>query len=339
MARPRLLITHSRLKLFGSSDPTIAATLKQRLNDARLPTNELVRAEREQQRRQKEEQQEFERQRKQALKDAAKNAAGVRDKGKQIDQNENTQYSNVTGSSGDPSTEPSMHSILANSVQFNPREIGNVVDKYGATEENLAKLPFAKQPPDLLTKMLPYQLQGLAWMLDRESPQCPSAGSSDTTQLWRANANGSYTHIGTQYTTKDPKLASGGILADDMGLGKTIQILSLLVADPSRGKSPTLIVSPLSVMSNWSHQAQTHIRSENGLKVLIYHSANRKDQKPDDFSQYDIVVTTYQTMAQEYMPGGANTKPKPVPRKSGLFSLEWRRIVLDEGHSIRSPKA
>ena len=123
-----------------------------------------------------------------------------------------------------------------------------------------------------------------------------------------------------------------------MGLEKTVQVLSLLVADPSRGREPTLIVSPLGVMSNWFHQAQTHVRAENSLKILIYHGPNRKDQGPSDLCDYDIVITTYQTIALEYMPGNANSKPKPVPRKTGLFSLEWRRVVLDEGHNIRSPK-
>ena len=28
-----------------------------------------------------------------------------------------------------------------------------------------------------------------------------------------------------------------------------------------------------------------------------------------------------------------------VPRRNGLYSLEWRRVVLDEGHNIRNPKA
>ena len=32
-----------------------------------------------------------------------------------------------------------------------------------------------------------------------------------------------------------------------------------------------------------------------------------------------------------------NAKPPPVPRSSGLFSVNWRRIVLDEGHNIRNP--
>merc|ERR1712070_828855 len=37
----------------------------------------------------------------------------------------------------------------------------------------------------------------------------------------------------------------------------------------------------------------------------------------------------------------ANNKDKPsqVPTSKGLFSVQWRRVVLDEGHNIRNPKA
>ena len=330
------------LRVYGTSDPVAASALKQQLQHARLPTNELTRAERERKQREKQEAKQREQQRKKTLKEAAQQAAGVRHdgaRGQQIENNENPQWANVNTPTQDSSiADPSMESIMESTVRFNPREVGEVADKYGSSEEALSQLPFAQQPSGLLTNLLPFQLQGLAWMLDRENPRLPPPGSKDTTQLWKANMDGSYTHIATQYTTKDPKLASGGILADDMGLGKTIQVLSLLVADPQRGSSPTLIVCPLSVMSNWSHQAQIHIRAENGLKVLVYHGTNRENQRPQDFMEYDIVITTYQTMALEYMPGHSN-KPSPMPRKTGLFSFEWRRIVLDEGHTVRNPKS
>ena len=65
-------------------------------------------------------------------------------------------------------------------------------------------------------------------------------------------------NLATSYSVQgSPKFARGGILADDMGLGKTLEVISLVVADKAKtgGKSgTTLIVSPLSVMSNWSDQ-------------------------------------------------------------------------------------
>lgn len=48
-----------------------------------------------------------------------------------------------------------------------------------------------------------------------------------------------------------------------------------------------------------------------------------------------MVITTYGTLASDYFKGSKN--PPAVPRASGLFSMKWRRIVLDEGHNIRNP--
>jgi len=57
-----------------------------------------------------------------------------------------------------------------------------------------------------------------------------------------------------------------------------------------------------------------------------------------DFLNYDVVITTYQTLAMEYMPV-KGSKPAPVPRKNGPYAVHWRRIILDEGHTIRNPQS
>ena len=87
-------------------------------------------------------------------------------------------------------------------------------------------------------------------------------------QLWKRDSKNPriFTNIATNFSYKDkePPLASGGILADDMGLGKTLQIIALVVADIERRDesegseaSPTLIIAPVSVMSNWSGQVSS----------------------------------------------------------------------------------
>jgi SWI/SNF-related matrix-associated actin-dependent regulator of chromatin subfamily A3 len=43
-------------------------------------------------------------------------------------------------------------------------------------------------------------------------------------------------------------------------------------------------------------------------------------------------------MTQELFPFG-KSKPQPTNAAKALFSITWRRIVLDEGHQIRNPKA
>jgi SWI/SNF-related matrix-associated actin-dependent regulator of chromatin subfamily A3 len=71
---------------------------------------------------------------------------------------------------------------------------------------------------------------------------------------------------------------------------------------------------------------------------LTYHGQANKGLTPQQLKEYDIVITTYQTMTQELFPFG-KSEPGPTPATKGLFSVTWRRIVLDEGHQIRNPKA
>lgn len=60
--------------------------------------------------------------------------------------------------------------------------------------------------------------------------------------------------------------------------------------------------------------------------------------KPEEFAQYDVCITTYQTLASDYLPPHAS-EAASVPRSTGLYSVKWRRIILDEGHTIRNPQS
>ena len=87
-------------------------------------------------------------------------------------------------------------------------------------------------------------------MQSKENPQLPEIGSDTVTQLWRRDKKGRYWNVASDFiTVKAPTLFSGGILADDMGLGKTLQIISLILTG---GPGSTLIIAPVSVMSNGS---------------------------------------------------------------------------------------
>lgn len=304
------------LSLYSSSDPTKRLELQRKMAKDRLPLNEAKRTEREEMR---------------SLKEAkAKQSA---EKASMLAAKLNI-GSNLSSGEGGLQSE-SFDELIDQSSSFNPREIGKVVEEFGVNELDLANMPMAEGPAALATELLPYQRQGLAWMISKESPSIPEPGSDAVEQLWKRKGH-QFMNIATNYTTNTaPPLASGGILADDMGLGKTIQVISLILAN-SQPKTPessgsTLIVSPVGVMSNWKNQIHDHTQGESAPKVFIYHGAGKKEVA--NLNQYDVVVTSYGALAMEYNPSA-----KVIPTK-GIFSVNWRRVVLDEGHTIRNPRS
>ena len=248
---------------------------------------------------------------------------------------QSSQNSQFSGSQAEPEPVGIQH-FVESSERFSPRDAEKIVDHWAAGEDALSKLPMADQPKGLISTLLPYQRQGLAWMLAQENPTLPVAGSENVVQLWKRSTQRSnhFQNIATNYTTiNPPKLARGGILADDMGLGKTLQVISTILTG---GSGTTLIIAPVSVMSNWVQQIDRHVTKESALRVSTYHGSGRKKMTHRDFAEYDIIITTYGTLASEY--GPAKATPLPIPRKDGLFSMNWARVVLDEGHTIRNPK-
>lgn len=316
------------LKLYGTSDPNERFNLANELKADKLPLDGFKRTEKAEKERIKE------------AKLAAKKNGNARS-GKS-----NQQWQNgIAPGSSQPPDGQSLDDILVESERFSPRNVDQVVEKFGMQEADLQNLPMAKQPQEISAQLLPYQLQGLQWLLDHENPQLPAAGSTDVVQLWRRAPKQAniFTNICTNYSIKDrlPELASGGILADDMGLGKTVQMISLIMADRAlkqqdEAANATLILAPLSVMSNWSSQIKRHVKPEHELRVLTYHGTRKRLIDPKEIKNYDVVITTYETvMAEFWSKQGKSTNM--VPRSSGLFSVNWRRVVLDEGHNIRNP--
>ncbi|KAH9903989.1 RAD5-like protein [Xylariomycetidae sp. FL2044] len=222
----------------------------------------------------------------------------------------------------------SFQELQAASEQTNFHADIDSIDVFAQDESTLSKLPTAGQPDSIKSQLLPYQLQGLAWMSAKESPQVPAPGSRDVVQLWKRNQRDNFQNLVSGHiTTSRPALLSGGLLSDDMGLGKTLQIISLIMT-AGFGEGPTLIIAPVSVISNWEQQISEHVKHDKQPRILRYHrvpkggSLSRKD-----FLKQDVVITSYGKLSSNFR----------TSDKAELFSVNWRRVVLDEGHVIRNP--
>jgi SNF2 family DNA or RNA helicase len=140
----------------------------------------------------------------------------------------------------------------------------------------------------------------------------------------------------------------GGILADDMGLGKTIQMLSLLVtrkSDDPRCKT-TLIVAPVALLRQWRQEIQQKIKTgRHALTVFTHHGASKK-KNFRDLQHYDVIITTYGSLASEVKKLEKYTfrkknDPDARPTEAERCALIgpdafWYRIILDEAQCIKN---
>ncbi|KAF9028186.1 hypothetical protein BDZ89DRAFT_1066328 [Hymenopellis radicata] len=188
--------------------------------------------------------------------------------------------------------------------------------------------------PGMEVPLMPHQVIGVSWMLEKEAD----------------------------------KVASGGILGDEMGLGKVVSAVTphtVMLKNKSRDKTckTNLILTPKALLGQW--KLEIELKTNNGLKCLIYHGSGKVKRKADLLA-YDVVLTTFHTMALEWPDFEAEQKRKEkARRKSGnssdfvvsdsdddgrkttkksrkdrglLFQVDFYRIILDEGHNIRNKR-
>ncbi|KAF8161207.1 SNF2 family N-terminal domain-containing protein [Crassisporium funariophilum] len=220
------------------------------------------------------------------------------------------------------------------------------------SNDDVLNLPLYPSPPgiasgELKVDLLKHQLQGLQWCVERENPVLPKQEADKPVQFWQLrkvnNTKTYYYNIATKTPQEAaPILGRGALCADAMGLGKTLTMIALIIAtkgdsDVGFSKS-TLIVVPVSVLSNWEKQIEDHC-TQGALSSCVYYGTKRGLSKAE-LQKYDVVITTYQTVAGEHDEGskGTGVPNKKKKTERTLFEVPWKRVILDEGHNIRNPK-
>ncbi|EMD62368.1 hypothetical protein GGP41_002105 [Bipolaris sorokiniana] len=252
-----------------------------------------------------------------------------------------------------PAPYAAMNNYVVRSVDEIRQEVDDVFDTVVSSSE---AVPMRNPSPLIKTELYPHQKQALHFMVDHEKDHSSEEFDQRRDPMWttktRDNGRISYVHIITgEERAQKPAPSLGGILADEMGLGKTLSILSLIcdeasitaaqafsqkkppprplpaMIQPTINTRATLLVCPLSTMTNWKEQIKEHFPEGNGaLKWTRYHGAERFSMTPEKLADYDIVLTTYHIIAKDIM-----------DKKRALPYLNWFRIVLDEAHTIRNP--
>ena len=240
-------------------------------------------------------------------------------------------------------------------------------------EEQYNNLPKLSMPSCFTgITLLDYQVQGIKWLVKKEINASPAPFykkvKENKQQMYLCEiTNSSQSH--------PPAPIRGSILCDEMGLGKSIQTIGLILLAPPPGveykpsafavadntlkvtdekmsaksnvpipkvvvgptKRCTLIVCPVSVLSNWTSQTEQYVLP-GVLSMHLYHGANRHDIIPSvKAGLVDVLLVSYHTLAADYgaaignEAGNNDSKPKAKKTKrESIFDVNFHRIVLDE---------
>ncbi|WP_321492195.1 DEAD/DEAH box helicase [uncultured Desulfobacter sp.] len=178
-----------------------------------------------------------------------------------------------------------------NGVRFSPfaaLAVEELADALGSVESDLAWKNHVKKLTQIVTPQVPstlqarlrdYQVAGFNWLFQLAH--------------WQV----------------------GACLADDMGLGKTVQALAAVLL--SAGDGPSLVVAPLSVVSNWVAECRKFAPT---LNPIVFGSGDRQETI-DSLGPFDLIISTYGLLQIE---------------ADKLSKQQWQTVILDEAQAIKN---
>ncbi|KAH8743203.1 SNF2 family N-terminal domain-containing protein [Diaporthe sp. PMI_573] len=199
------------------------------------------------------------------------------------------------------------------------------------SEDNL---PETEGSAFLRTRLKSHQKRGLTFMIRREQGWQLNTPRGDIWTLFTNSIPDFVSYCNNIANCKEysaPAIFRGGILSDQMGLGKSLSMLALIANDKGqRGTSPetqgytTLIVVPPQLLASWELEIEKHIFPDS-FSWYCHHGPSRYGGV-DSIWHYDLVITTYSTLAREWQKDG---------QQAALCRNHWHRVVLDEAHCIK----
>ncbi|PHH86173.1 hypothetical protein CDD83_10629 [Cordyceps sp. RAO-2017] len=202
----------------------------------------------------------------------------------------------------------------------------------------------APQPRAIRTTLKRHQRQALTFMLRREEERPFETGRPN---IWEAiytdEKQSFFNMVSNTDQSEEPRQFYGGIISDPMGFGKTLTMIALTATDLEsvgystphtiddedgiRDVAATLVIVPPPLLDTWEEQLSQHVHDKQ-LRFYRHHGKSRL-ARPEDAGQFHAVLTTYHTVSAE-------RKAREAASQSPLFSVRWRRIILDEAHFVRN---
>jgi SNF2 family DNA or RNA helicase len=155
-------------------------------------------------------------------------------------------------------------------------------------------------------------------------------------------------------TTESDSEPSGSHTSVPPSGGRTTRLGSL--GSEGRPLGGTLIVCPMTLMGQWVAEIRSKVHSGVDIDVLMYYGQNRH-LEARHLTRAHVVVTSYgvlvsemkrrlrtvdgavDALADDSVSGSSSSKARLLFQPQlgvDVLSISWRRVVLDEAHTIKN---